>query len=418
MRIDRRAFLCGASAAAVGGAFAGLGRRAAAGAPSSPWRDVRAQFQLEEGVVHLAGLLVAAHPAPVRDAIREHRDGLDENPARYVVSQNRPNKARARQAVARYTGARAVDLALTDSTTMGTALAITGLRIRSDQEALTARFDYYSTHASIEVLAERTGASRRDVSLYRDIQTVSSDEVVDALVGDIGPKTRLVTATWVHSATGLLMPIRRIADRIAEINDGRAPADRVVFFVDGVHGLGVEDTDLPDLGCDLFSAGAHKWMLGPRGTGILWGHPRVQDDVRPTIPTFTHDAGWGGRMSPGGFKPFEHEWAMTEAFDFHREIGRGRVRNHIHALTEHLKEELDAMSHVTLRSPRSHDLTAGIVCFDVAGYGSTGAVRALRERGVIASRTPYSPSHARLTPGVYNDDDDIEAALRAVRDLR
>jgi isopenicillin-N epimerase len=434
MSIDRRTFLSGASALAVGGAIAGVaGHRhlraqaaqaegaAEASAPEverdPEWAEVRAAFELEPDVVHLAGLLVAAHPAPVRAAIERHRAGIDENPARYVVGNNTRLKAEARAAAARYTGTRPEEIALTDSTTMGTALAITGLRIRDDQEMLTATLDYYSTHEAMAILAERTGASVREVPLYADIRASTPDEIIEALVGEIRPHTRLVTATWVHSATGLLVPVRAIADRIAELNEGRSDEDRIVFFVDGVHGLGVEDTDLPELGCDLFSAGTHKWMLAPRGTGILWGHPRVHAQVRPSIPTFTRDAGWGGRMSPGGFKPFEHEWAMAEAFEFHRMLGRPRVQARIHELTNQLKEELDAMPHVTLQSPRRHDLTAGIVCFDVDGLSSTAAVRALRDRGVIASRTPYARSHARLTPSIYNDEADLEAALRAVRDL-
>jgi isopenicillin-N epimerase len=436
MNIDRRTFLTGASAVAVGGAVAGLaGHRrlgraedggdgaAFAEAPSTQeldptWAEVRAAFELDPSAVHLAGLLVAAHPGPVRAAIEAHRRGLDENPARYVVGNNTRLKAEARRAAARYTGTRPDEIALTDSTTMGTALAITGLRIRDDQEMLTATLDYYSTHEAMAIQAERSGASIREVTLYENIRAVTPDEIVSALVDEIGPQTRLVTATWVHSATGLRVPVRAIADRLAELNEGRPDDDRVVFFVDGVHGLGVEDVDVSELGCDLLSAGTHKWMLAPRGTGILWGHPRVHAHVGPSIPTFTHDAGWGGRMSPGGFKPFEHEWAMAEAFEFHRSLGRPRVQARIHELTNHLKEELDAMPHVTLQSPRRHDLTAGIVCFDVNGLSSTAAVRALRERGVIASRTPYARSHARLTPGIYNDEDDLEAALRAVRDLR
>jgi hypothetical protein len=33
------------------------------------------------------------------------------------------------------------------------------------------------------------------------------------------------------------------------------------------------------------------------------------------------------RMSPGGFKPFEHQWAVAEAFRFHEDIGKAGSRN-------------------------------------------------------------------------------------------
>ena len=387
-------------------------------APTDTWAQIRAHFELDPELVHLAGILIASHPRPVREAIADHRRALDAAPAPYVSENDGRLKARARRAAAGYMGVRPDDLALTESTTMGTALVITGLRIREDQEMLTARDDYYSTHQSIEFQAERSGASFREVDLYSDIRAATREELVESLVGQIRPSTRLVTATWVHSATGLRMPISDVADRIAEINERRADRDRVIFFVDGVHGLGVEDEDIAALGCDFFTAGTHKWMLGPRGTGVLWGHPRAQDAVRPTIPTFTGDVDWGSRMSPGGFKAFEHQWALAEAFEFHGNVGRRRVRDRIHELTRELKVELDRMDHVTLQSPRDDELTAGIVCFDVEGQSPAQTRDALRRRHIVASETPYTPPRARLTPGIHNTSEDVERALRAVRDLR
>ena len=51
----------------------------------------------------------------------------------------------------------------------------------------------------------------------------------------------------------------------------RDAADRILLCVDGVHGFGAVDVDLPDLGCDFLATGTHKWLFGPRGTGIAVG---------------------------------------------------------------------------------------------------------------------------------------------------
>src|SRR5690606_36253047 len=135
-----------------------------------------------------------------------------------------------------------------------------------------------------EYKASRTGASFRKIPIYNQIQQATKEEMVEKIISEIKPETRLLTGTWVHSATGLKLPVREIADEVAQIKLSRSPEDRVLFFVDGVHGLGVEDTNISDLNCDFFSAGTHKWMFAPRGTGILWGNSRSQDQVSPTIP--------------------------------------------------------------------------------------------------------------------------------------
>jgi isopenicillin-N epimerase len=379
--------------------------------------NLRDLFGLDETYIHLAGLLIASHPAPVQQAIEQYQAALNTNPTTYLQANNADFQAEVRRAAAAYMEAEPNSIALTDSTTMGTALVINGLQIRPNQEMLTTEFDYYSTHESLKYKAERSGATVREIPLYQSIQTVSADEMVDTLIAAVRPQTRLVTATWVHSSTGLKVPVRRIADRLAEINSRRSEGDRALFLVDGVHGFGVEDTAVRDLHCDFFTAGTHKWMFAPRGTGVLWGNPRSQDAVTPTIPTFTRRAGWGGWMTPGGFKPFEHLWAMAQAFEFHQQIGKTRVANHIHTLSRQLKEGLAKMPHITLYTPLDDSLSAGIVCFDVDGMRPPQVVDQLRERKIIASTTPYTPSYARLTPGIYNTVEEMEQTLRAIQDF-
>ncbi|AFZ33797.1 aminotransferase class V [Stanieria cyanosphaera PCC 7437] len=381
------------------------------------WQEIRNQFNLDPNFIHLAGLLITSHPKPVREAIAQYRNNLNNNPGLYLPQNNSRLQAEARQAVGRYLGARSQDLALVDSTTAGIALVINGLQIREDQEMLSANFDYYSTHEALRYQANRSGANLRKFSLYQNIQTVSAEEIVDNLIDKVRSQTRVVTATWVHSSTGLKVPIRQIADRLAQINNARSNANRILFLVDGVHGLGVEDNNINDLGCDFFMAGTHKWMFAPRGTGIIWGNPKTQTAVSPTIPTFTRTGDWGGSMTPGGFKSFEHLWAMTQAFEFHQQMGKARVSDRIHSLSRQLKEGLSTMSNVTLHTPMDDSLSAGIVCFSVDGLNPSQVVSQLRQRNIIASVTPYSPSYARLTPGVYNNPEEIERVLTVIREL-
>lgn len=381
------------------------------------WREVRAHFNLDPKYIHMAGLLLASHPAPVQSAIDQHRDGLDQNPTHYLYDHRPDLVAEVRLNAAEYLGIQSSDLALTDSTTMGTALVINGLSIRPDQEMLTTTYDYYSTHTSLKYKASRTGATVKEIPLYRDIHTVSEDEMVETLIKGIGPKTRLVTATWVHSSTGLKVPVAKISEQLQQLNQNRAEEDRVLFFVDGVHGLGVEDDALTTLGCDFFVAGTHKWMFAPRGSGFIWGKPETQNAVTPTIPTFTGGAGWGSWMTPGGFKSFEHQWAMAQAFEFHQQIGKKRVTQRLHSLSRHLKIGLSKMKHVKLYTPIDENLSAGIICFDIEGLTPKAVVAKLRTHNIIASTTPYDVSYARLTPGVYNTPDEIDRVLKYIRDL-
>jgi selenocysteine lyase/cysteine desulfurase len=379
----------------------------------------------------MAGFFLASHPKPVRDAIEAYRRALDANPIEYFFENVAKLEGAVAAAAAHYLGVDPGDIALTDSTTMGLGLLYSGLKLRANQEILTTTHDHYSTETSLRLRAERTGASVRRVPLYSDASTKSADEIVNNVAKAVTPQTRVLAVTWVHSCTGVKLPIRAIADALKPINSSRDEQDRVLLCVDGVHGLGVDGTELPELGCDFFIAGCHKWMFGPRGTGLVWGKPSAWSAATATIPTFdeANYEMWmglrpqapipvGAWMSPGGFHSFEHRWALDRAFQFHQTIGKPRIAERIHALNRQLKEGLAKMPNVKLYTPMEDELSAGIVCFDIQGEPAQKVVDELRKKKIVASVTPYKTQYARLSPGLLNSPAEVETVLAAVRELR
>ena len=419
----------------AGGSSGAVAQGMAAALPNSSstdaWDAVQAQFALSGDFIHMSAMLISSHPRPVREAIEEHRRGMDANPVTYLHQNNRYLQEAARAAAGQYLDIGSSDIALTDSTTMGVALVYNGLRLTSDHEILTTEQDYYVTHEALRLTSKRTGATVRKISLYEEINGITEGQIVDRIAEAITPATRVLALTWVHSSTGLKLPLRQIADALGRINADRDEADRVLFCVDGVHGFGIEDVGLADLGCDFLMTGCHKWLFGPRGTGIVAGTKRGWDTVLPTIPSFVDGGTWeawltgvepagpttGSRMTPGGYKAFEHQWALTQAFSFHQSIGKARVAARTRELGHQLKEGLAGMRHVALHTPRSDSLSAGIVSFDVQGLSPSAAVMRLRERRIIASVAPYAIPHVRLTPCLINTHEEIETVLQEVRGL-
>jgi isopenicillin-N epimerase len=422
---DRRGFLVrtglALAAGAIGGGVTGWSAPPAAVARAprrlDDWGAVRAQFSLASDYIHFGGLLLASHPAPVREAIEAHRRGLDENPVHYLHEQGPRFEREGLAAAASYLGVQPADIALTDSTTMGLGLLYNGIDVRAGQEILTTAHDFRATHESVRLRADAVGATVETVRLYARSRDASEDEIAENLAQAITPRTRVVAVTWVHSSTGVKLPIRRLADVVAAANADREPGDRALLCVDGVHALGVEDVTLPELGCDFLVAGCHKWLFGPRGTGLVWGRPDAWPSVRQTISSFTHDGTPGSLMTPGGFHSFEHRWALADAFQFHLAIGKAQVEARIHELNSQFKEGLAAMPHVTLYTPLDPGVSAGLICFDVDGLRPRAVVERLDRQRIIATVTPYQTSYARVAPGLLNSPEEVETTLAAIRGL-
>ncbi len=377
------------------------------------WASVRAQFPLSTELAQFAAFVLSPHTAPVSAAIARHRERLDQD-TELALHDGYQLEDAVRRAAASYTGGTPEQIALTDSTTMGIAIMYGGLDLAPDAEIVTTTHDFYSTEDTLRLVSKRTGARVRQVTLYDDPATASVDELATRLIDGVGPRTRVVGVTWVHSSTGVRLPIAEIGAAIAEINRGRDRADRIRFCVDGVHGFAAVDTDLPDLGCDFLATGTHKWLFGPRGTGIVWG--RDWEPLTELIPTFSGPYE-GARLSPGGYHDFEHRWALTEAFDFHQQIGRDRVVARTVEQATALKEGLSEIDGITLITPLDAEVSAGIVCVDVRDVSPESAVTQLRELGVVASATPYRQSYLRLGPSIVTSPEEVEAAVDAVAQL-
>jgi selenocysteine lyase/cysteine desulfurase len=114
----------------------------------------------------------------------------------------------------------------------------------------------------------------------------------------------------------------------------------------------------------------------------------------------------------------EHRWALAEAFDWQHGLGRVNVADRIHGLATRLKDGLATMDHVTLVTPRSPEISSGIVCFDVANLSPDQVVSRLQARRIRASVTPYAEAHVRLGTSLHIDENDVDAALSAVNALR
>ncbi|HEY0060160.1 MAG TPA: aminotransferase class V-fold PLP-dependent enzyme, partial [Flavisolibacter sp.] len=291
------------------------------------WKEIIAQFNIDKSLVQLgASQFLVSHPLPVRKAIQQYAQKLNESPVLYTLEQENNMMQKCREEIAGYFEVENPDhIALTDSTTMGLGTIYTGLNLRPGEEILTTEHDHYSQHESIRYACQRSGASYRRCNMYEDLSRVTAEEIVSSVISAIREETRILGITWVHSSSGLKTPVPEISKAVAKLNQGRSPEQQVRIIVDGVHGFGIELETFQELGCDFFITSGHKWIYGPRGTGFVAGTHEAWQQVTPIIPSYTDtmdlvieekerpDFMDGKQMTPGGFHSLEYRWALADA---------------------------------------------------------------------------------------------------------
>jgi isopenicillin-N epimerase len=127
----------------------------------------------------------------------------------------------------------------------------------------------------------------------------SPDEVVEAVLGAITPRTRLAMLDHVTSNTALVFPMARL---IRELE-----ARGVETLVDGAHAPGMLPLNISKLAPCYYTANLHKWVCAPKGAGFLWAREDKQKELQPAI--ISH----GYNTHRPGFTAFQDrfDWAGT-----------------------------------------------------------------------------------------------------------
>ncbi|MFD9891416.1 aminotransferase class V-fold PLP-dependent enzyme [Amycolatopsis sp. NPDC059027] len=411
------------------------------GLEETTWRALRREFRLDPSRLHLANFFLASPPTSVRAAADHWRALLDFDPHLLEsfllgdlaelgsgIASDSPY-FQAKTAIAGYLGAPAEEVAFVPSTTTGLALIYNGLSIPADAEMVITPDAHYSLHQAVHRAAEKNRAAVRRCSLYHDPAHTTREEILDRVRAALTPRTRCLGLTWVSSRTGVKLPLPEIAALVADANRDRDEASRCLLIVDGVQGFGAEDHETARLGSDFFIAGAHKWFLGPAGTGVVHGRAQAWRQIAPTIPSFEidttlHTCWLGDRplpatrasfVAPGGFTDYANIFALTDTVRFHQRIGRSAIAARIRELNTRLRHELAGTPGIRLLTPTDPAMASGLVCFQIPGRTAATVVAALATHGIKAATSPYEEETIRMGAGIINNHDEIEHAVATLR---
>ena len=209
---------------------------------------------------------------PALDAIRAAVDGIlpfgEVEYGGFFAAWNE-----ARDTAARLLECDADEIAMVPNTSSGLHLVADGLQWRAGDEVVLFDRDFPANVQPWRRLADR-GVRLRWVPMrdggYR----------LDDIAAAIGPATRLVAASNVNFVTGFRLDL----DALCAL---AAPHGALVC-VDAVQSLGTGPLSLARTPIDFLSAGGHKWLCAPPGTGLFFCRRDRLDELR------WGPAGWYG----------------------------------------------------------------------------------------------------------------------------
>jgi selenocysteine lyase/cysteine desulfurase len=407
--MQRRTFLQRMSAAAALPWLAGASRdlddlgRGLAAAPDETtfWREVRSRFLLRPGLVYMNAATVGATPRPVVSAYTDYLWEVESDPENEVFGppSHRMEDVRARGAD--FLGADLDELALTRNTTEGMDMVAQGMELRKGDQILSTDHEHPGGSVCWEWLAQRTGAEV--VRIKMPATASSADEVVSMVKSHLTPRTRVCSFSHVSTITGLVMPMAAIA----EVTRPRG----ILLACDGAQAPGMLNVNVHALGVDTYASSSHKWMLAPKGSGLLYIRKEAQERVQPLFLR----SGYHVYTASGGTRNVAGILAHGVAMDFHDTLGRDKVEERCRELRRYLREALDEVDGVKVITPEQEELCGGILTISLE-RGDAGKVRATlaADHDVVLKRGSTEYNAIRISTHIFNDASDVDRAVGAL----
>ncbi|MCL6445607.1 MAG: aminotransferase class V-fold PLP-dependent enzyme [Alicyclobacillus sp.] len=325
-------------------------------------------------------------------------------------------RAKVREVLAQIFQANAADFALTQSTTEGMNMVLSGLRLAPGDEIITTSEEHPGTLLPVFSQKQRRGIVVKQVDA-----SLPSDALVTAVDQLMTPNTRLVVCSHVSYITGHVLPIEALA--------ALAHRHGALLAVDGAQGAGAAALSLGESGVDFYALPGHKWLCGPEGTGALYIRPGLLSMLDPVFVGGSSLRDGRAIDATGYFLPapdarrFEHsvsslqQWVgWLESLQFLRvQAGMDYVFTRIHGLSGQLMEQLLDLENARVITPR--DSRAGLVSIRLPNVDLPALARAAADRNIVVRIIPERQM-VRISTALYNHEDDLSRVVSFLSSIR
>lgn len=280
--------------------------------------DLAVHWGLDPNTVFLNHGSFGATPLAVREEQRRWQDRMEFEPVAFLDGEGLEQTARTRQALAEMLLCDGNDLALVDNATTGVNTVLRSLEFNAGDELLVPDHAYQACRNALDFVAERWGA--KVVTVHIPFPVSGPDEVVEAIMNAVTPRTVLAMIDTVTSPTGLRMPFETLVDRLERRG--------VAVLLDAAHGIGMVPLNLDELGASYTTSNCHKWLCAPKGTAFLHVRRDKQNGIHPL--TISH----GMSFPLGETTRFRHEFDWTGTRDLSAHCSIPTTIEHVGGLVE------------------------------------------------------------------------------------
>ena len=362
-------------------------------ADESYWREIQQAFTVSRRMINLNNGYCCPSPRIVTEAVVNYVWQQEEAPAYTLARLLPPFREPVRQGLARLFGCDTEEIALVRNASEAMEILLLGVELKSGDEVITTTQDYGRMRTALDQRRRREGI---EVKLFT-IPTPAerNEDIIANFQNAMTTNTKLILMSHQINLTGQILPVKEIASLAKERG--------IEVMVDGAHSFAQFAFKQPDINCDYFGTSLHKWLLAPKGTGLLYVKKEKIKTIWPLMAAPQKMDSDIRKFEEIGTHSEAPYLATSEAITFHNTIGSERKEARLRYLKDYWAEKLLEMKTVRLHTSLNPKMSCAIGNVELVGTDPSAMANYLwdKHKIIVVAINHDEFKGLRVTPNLY-----------------
>jgi selenocysteine lyase/cysteine desulfurase len=344
-------------------------------------------------------------PRPVFDATVAAMTAVESDPVGETYGPGIGRLDKVRGKAAGLLGCELDDIILTKSATAGMFLLAQGLSFRPGDRILTTDHEHPAGRMGWDWVARRYGVEVDTLPISPG--ETNAEAIVNQFASAVRPETRVLSFSHILFTTGVKLPAAELCALARERG--------ALAIVDGAQSAGAMPVDLKAMGCHAYAASGHKWLMGPKGTGLLY----LDLEVGELLDALPLQAGRRANSDSTGIGNIAGMHGLGAAIDYVQSLDLASIEAHNMSLRQELHDALAELPEIAVPAPREGPTISANLSFTLPNDVDHFAIRRnLLMRHKVYLRVAELSDFIGLRASLhcYNRSEDVAALIAALKE--
>ena len=379
---------------------------------SIDWNNIRQQFLFPKEKHYLNTGSLGPSPKMVINTVCETIEKLETS-----VSHGRHQIDETHEKAAKFLNVTTDEIAFTRNATEGLNIAARSLRLKEGDEIIITTHEHVGGASPWMALEKDFGAVVKLIDL--DFNGESNLQIIK---DNITEKTKVVAFSHITCTTGMKLPAKAIADLCRSKN--------IYSCIDGAQSLGMFPIDLRDINPDFYASSGHKWLFGPKGTGVLFINKNILEHIAPVfagaytdskfdLNSLTMEYRNSAQREEYGTRNTPITLGLGSAFDFINAIGIDNVAKRGRELATRFRKGIANTPNIEILTPESEVYSSSMITIRIKGKDNLKLNPTLNREKNLRMRGIYENNinGIRISFAIFNGFEEIDLLVSSLKDV-